>query len=122
MKREYLKRKASKNKKPKRKLSGNLGLTGLGVGVLFWVFESGVDAYNKNSDHKELTGKLLLLTDKESQVLKCLLAGKNDKQIAVGLDLARRTAAFHRANILEKLESGSIVELAKTVSELAISI
>jgi FixJ family two-component response regulator len=80
------------------------------------------NAYNLNCDRRELTEKLTLLTDKETEVLKCLLAGKTDKQIANDLDVARRTAAFHRGNILEKLESTSIVELAKTVSKLDISI
>jgi two-component system response regulator FixJ len=76
------------------------------------------NAYNLKSDIAELTEKLSLLTDKETEVLRCLLAGKTDKQIALDLDVARRTAAFHRANILEKLESTSIVELAKRISKL----
>jgi two-component system response regulator FixJ len=80
------------------------------------------DAYNFDSDRQNLETKISLLTKKESEIFKYILAGKTDKQIGNDLDCARRTAAFHRGNLLEKLEFKTVVELAKTMTRLNISI
>ena len=78
-------------------------------------------AYNLTTDQDNLTGKISRLTGKEREILNHLLAGKTDKQIGNDLDCARRTAAFHRGNILEKLEFSNAVELAQTVARLDVS-
>lgn len=80
---------------------------------------------NSNRIHLErdrLMEKVSLLTDKELGVLKHLLAGKTDKQIAIDMDFTRRTAAHHRASILEKLQAASLIELAKSLTTFDISI
>ncbi len=69
-----------------------------------------------------LMEKISLLTDKEREVLKHLLASKTDKQIGIEMGFTRRTAAHHRTAILEKLEAVSLVDLAKSVTRLDISI
>jgi two-component system response regulator FixJ len=73
-------------------------------------------------NRSKLLGKLSLLADKERQVLKSLLASKTDKQIAIEMDFSRRTAAHHRAKILEKLDTISLIELAKLFTKFDISI
>lgn len=80
---------------------------------------------NSNHIHLEcdrLMEEVSLLTDKERQVLKHLLASKTDKQIAIDMGFTRRTAAHHRASILEKLQAVSLIELAKSFTKFDISI
>jgi len=43
------------------------------------------------------------LTVRELEVLKMIVAGKSNKQIAVDLDLSANTVAVHRANIMDAL-------------------
>jgi two-component system response regulator FixJ len=80
------------------------------------------DAENIQIERQKLTQKLLLLTDRERCVLKSLLQGNSDKEIATQLGVTRRAAAFHRAHIFEKLETTNLVELSKSISMLDISI
>lgn len=65
-------------------------------------------------EHDNLMGKVSLLTDQDQQILKYLLTGKTDKQIANDMGFTRRTAAHHRTAILEKLQATSLVELAQS--------
>ena len=57
--------------------------------------------------------RLALLTDKERQVCKLVVAGQSSKEIAEALDLSARTVENHRARIMEKLHVGSTVDLVK---------
>jgi DNA-binding NarL/FixJ family response regulator len=44
------------------------------------------------------------LTPRERDVLRLLIAGKSDREIAAALSISYRTATFHVANILAKLD------------------
>ena len=76
------------------------------------------NAFVLDTERKNLANKLSLLTKKESEILKHLLTGKTNNQIANDLDCVRRTVAFHRSNILKRLEISSTVELAQTFCKL----
>jgi FixJ family two-component response regulator len=52
--------------------------------------------------------------------MEYLVEGMSDKQIASELGISVRGAAFHRAHILEKMQAGSLVELAQEVSKLQV--
>ena len=43
------------------------------------------------------------LTVRELEVLKLIVAGKSNKEIAADLDLSANTIAVHRANIMDAL-------------------
>jgi DNA-binding NarL/FixJ family response regulator len=43
------------------------------------------------------------LTVRELEVLKLIVAGKSNKEIAADLDLSANTVAVHRANIMDAL-------------------
>jgi DNA-binding CsgD family transcriptional regulator len=47
---------------------------------------------------------ITLLTGRELEVLRLLVAGNSDRQIATALSISRRTAATHVANIYRKLD------------------
>jgi DNA-binding NarL/FixJ family response regulator len=51
------------------------------------------------------------LTVRELEVLKLIVAGKSNKEIAVDLDLSANTVAVHRANIMDALGIHKTAEL-----------
>ena len=58
------------------------------------------------------------LTDREREVMTCILAGKLNKVIADELHIAMRTVEVHRARVFEKMGVRSAVELAQRLSAL----
>lgn len=62
---------------------------------------------------------LALLSVREREVLDQLLQGHYNKNIAEHLGITPRTVEFHRANIFEKLQVNSAVELAHRMGRLA---
>jgi len=57
-----------------------------------------------------LMGKL---TERESQVLERIVAGRLNKQIADDLGISIKTVEAHRANIMEKLNANTVADLLK---------
>lgn len=70
----------------------------------------------------DLNKKLELLTDKENEVVKCLVGGMPDKQIAHKMEVTRRAVAFHRTSLLEKTGFVNVVELTAYINRYDISI
>ena len=52
------------------------------------------------------------LTEREVEVLRLVVAGLRNKEIAVDLGISENTTKFHLRNILEKLHAGSRTEVA----------
>jgi DNA-binding NarL/FixJ family response regulator len=52
------------------------------------------------------------LTEREVDVLRLVVAGLRNKEIAVDLGISENTTKFHLRNILEKLHAGSRTEVA----------
>ena len=79
-----------------------------------------VDASNrrKGAECKEIDSMLTRLTPRERQIMDLLVAGKINKLIAHELGISQKTVDFHRANILEKMEVGSVVELLQLLQKL----
>jgi two-component system response regulator FixJ len=50
------------------------------------------------------------LTGRETDVLRGLLAGNSNKQLAVRLGISLRTVEMHRANMMDRLEVTSLAE------------
>lgn len=51
------------------------------------------------------------LTPREHEIFKLLVKGKSVKEIAFHLDISHKTVHGHRANVLDKLQCGSTIEL-----------
>lgn len=66
----------------------------------------------------EIGERLTSLTEREREVMNCILAGKLNKVIADELQIAMRTVEVHRAHIFEKMGVRSAVELAQRLSVL----
>jgi two-component system response regulator FixJ len=59
----------------------------------------------------EASSRLDHLTERERQVLGCLLEGATNKEIARTLGISHRTVEVHRANIMEKSGAESLSRL-----------
>ena len=60
------------------------------------------------------------LTPREREVFLHLIGGQLNKQVAASLQITERTIKLHRANLLQKLEVGSMAELARLAVDLGI--
>ncbi|MBA4144415.1 MAG: hypothetical protein DI538_11110 [Azospira oryzae] len=61
------------------------------------------------------------LTDREKQMLKLIVAGKTNKEIAAELFISDRTADTHRTNIKRKLKLSSLAQLIQYAKEQGIT-
>jgi FixJ family two-component response regulator len=57
--------------------------------------------------------KLQRLTNREKQVLDCIVAGRLNKQIADDLSISIKTVEAHRANVMDKLGVSNVADLLK---------
>jgi two-component system response regulator DctR len=60
----------------------------------------------------QVLGRLADLTEREQEVMRLIIDGLANKQIADSLDISVRTVEVHRARVFEKMEVRSAVELA----------
>ena len=61
------------------------------------------------------------LTKRETQILRSILAGKTNKQIALTLSRSRRTIEYHRNRLMRKLDARNTVELVKRAVAMGIA-
>lgn len=59
-----------------------------------------------------------MLTKREYQVCKLIIAGNTNRSIADQLGISVSTVEFHRANLVDKLEVNSLAELVKLALKL----
>ena len=76
-----------------------------------------LDLRNQSASARE---RLELLTPRELEVLRCVLSGARNKQIAGHLGIAEKTVKLHRARAMEKLAAGSAAELGRRCAELGV--
>ena len=56
------------------------------------------------------------LTARERSVFEHVVAGKANKEIARALGISERTVKMHRAQVMEKMQAGSVAELVRLVT------
>ncbi|MBK7355948.1 MAG: response regulator [Propionivibrio sp.] len=59
----------------------------------------------------DMAARVAQITSRELAVLKQIVAGQSNKQIARDLDLSPRTVEAHRARVMQKMQAGSVAEL-----------
>ena len=67
----------------------------------------------KESRTAEIMRRVDSLSDRERQVLDGLVAGKANKVIAYDLGISPRTVEIYRANVMTKMQAGSLSELVR---------
>lgn len=65
------------------------------------------------SRHREAETRLAALTPRERDIVGAIAAGLGNKAIARRLDLSPRTVEVHRANIMRRVQAGSVAELLR---------
>jgi two-component system nitrate/nitrite response regulator NarL len=69
---------------------------------------------------KQTLEEELLITKREKEILKLLLSGKGNKEIAEALDISKRTAEVHRFNLMKKLKVKNLMELSNKATEYSL--
>jgi two-component system response regulator NreC len=82
------------------------------AGEPFFASESASRSASELAPHEQIPIHYLL-TPRELDVLRLLVRGLGNKEIAAVLDLSVRTAESHRADIMDRLSTGSLGELVK---------
>lgn len=65
--------------------------------------------------------RLATLTPRELQVLRCVIAGKLNKQTAAELGTVEKTIKVHRARVIEKMQAGSLPELVLLAARVGLT-
>lgn len=60
------------------------------------------------------------LTPREREVMRLIVTGLLNKQVAYELQTTERTVKFHRAHIMRKMEAGSLADLVRMAAELGL--
>ncbi len=69
----------------------------------------------KRQENAQARAKFALLSDRETEVLQGIVAGKPNKVIAVELRISLKTVEAHRAAVMRKMSAKSVPELVKLV-------
>ncbi|SEC23333.1 DNA-binding response regulator, NarL/FixJ family, contains REC and HTH domains [Tenacibaculum sp. MAR_2009_124] len=67
---------------------------------------------------KDKDDNIYHLTKREKQILKLILSGKSNKEIAAELEVSKRTTEVHRFNLMKKLKVKNLTELSNKATEL----
>ena len=65
------------------------------------------------AERVELNNRIGTLSEREREVLEGLVAGKPNKIIAFDLGISPRTVEIYRANVMTKMDAGSLSELVR---------
>ena len=68
------------------------------------------DRTEKAERRRSAQDRTALLSSRESEVLRGLMAGLSNKMLARRLDISLRTVEMHRANMMDRLQVGSLAE------------
>ena len=68
------------------------------------------DRTEKAERRQTARDRVSLLSSRESEVLRGLMAGLSNKMLARRLDISLRTVEMHRANMMDRLQVGSLAE------------
>ena len=72
------------------------------------------------TEPKQSLGEEQIITKREKEILRLLLTGKGNKEIAEALDISKRTAEVHRFNLMKKLKVKNLMELSNKAAEYSL--
>ena len=71
------------------------------------------DAVARRQYPRRLVARIATLSPRERQVMEGLIAGLSNKLIARDYDISPRTIEVYRANVMTKMQAGSLSELVR---------
>ena len=67
----------------------------------------------------QLRERYATLTERERQIMRLVVIGRANKQIAAELNLSEMTVKVHRGQVMRKMQAGSLPELVRIADRLA---
>jgi two-component system response regulator FixJ len=67
----------------------------------------------RHSERAEIESRMATLSNRETDVLQGLVAGRANKQIAFDLGISPRTVEIYRANLMDKMAAASLSDLVR---------
>jgi len=92
------------------------------VNTVIACLENHFGLMSENRERAMIESQLQQLSARELDVLKLLMAGMLNKQIADALSISMRTVEVHRARILSKMQARNAVELAANLASHGIEL
>ena len=80
-----------------------------------------IKSRKKQNEQNQIKQKIDTLTPRENEVLRYLISGMLNKQIAYKLNISERTVKAHRKQVLNKMCIQSIAELVRLTEKLGIT-
>lgn len=68
----------------------------------------------------ELCDRYSLLTERERQIMKLVVMGQANKQIAAALELSEMTVKVHRGQVMRKMQARSVPELVRMADRVGL--
>ena len=91
--------------------------------ALLAAIEGALDEHRRmlreRSRNQELAARLARLSAREYEVMRHVVAGRLNKQIAGDLSIAEKTVKVHRGRVMAKMQAKSLAELVHLCDELA---
>jgi FixJ family two-component response regulator len=78
------------------------------------------EARARFEEAKEISSRIELLTPREKEILRYVITGMLNKQIAARLGIAEITVKIHRGRIMEKLSTESVADLVRLAEKAGI--
>jgi two-component system response regulator FixJ len=75
----------------------------------------------EHAEVHDIRGRIELLTAREYEILRYVITGMLNKQIAYKLGIAEKTVKVHRGRIMEKLGVGSVADLVRLAEKVGIN-
>jgi two-component system, LuxR family, response regulator FixJ len=83
------------------------------IGMIHTALKQRIDEVQSAAATAELAARIATLSPRERQVMDGLLAGLSNKLIARDYGISPRTIEVYRANVMTKMQAGSVSELVR---------
>jgi FixJ family two-component response regulator len=82
--------------------------------------EKDTQARGSYKEKQDIRRRIDLLTPRENEILRCVITGMLNKQVAAKLAIAEVTVKIHRGRIMEKLCAASVADLVRLAEKAGI--
>ena len=90
------------------------------LGAMREAIEKDRKAKAEQAEVQDIRRRISLLTPREYEILRHVITGSLNKQIAFTLNIAEKTVKIHRGRVMEKLRVDSVAELVRLAEKAGI--
>jgi FixJ family two-component response regulator len=91
------------------------------LGAVYRAIEKDIQARGSYKEKQEIRRRIERLTPRENEILRYVITGMLNKQIAAKLGIAEPTVKIHRGRIMEKLCTESVADLVRLAGKAGIT-